>query len=205
MFNTSPGNLRTAFEPVPRRITDYLLDWKSTHEWNLPLPSAASVSSLSWGSSRPTSKRLLLSPPCTIRAVVTMFGAELRGTPWIVTFKILDRRNVAKLFQTSDPNVLCKILRTRKTLIVTFSYNTGWNIFMHSNKECIERFKFQIYWIRNIALSSNKINILTRYYFLYIVHGKSCMWLPETYVAINFVNIFNSMVSTKNQATLWLF
>jgi len=157
IFNASPGSLRTAFEPVARHITDYLLDWKSTRESNLLLPSAASVSSLSWGSSRPTSKRLLLSPLCTIRAVVTMFGAELRGTPWNVTFKILDRMNVAKVFQTSDPKFLCKILRTRKFLPVTFSCNIGWNVFMHCNKESKERLRAQNYWIHYIALSSNKI------------------------------------------------
>jgi hypothetical protein len=144
----------------------YLLVWKSADEGNLPLPSAASVSPLSWGSSRPTSKRVLLSPLCTILAVVTMFSAELRGAPWIVTFKILDRRNVDKVFQTSDPELLCKMLRSRKALIITFSCNTGWNVFMHSIKESKERFSVQIYWIHNIALSSNKINILTRYYFL---------------------------------------
>jgi hypothetical protein len=167
ILNACPRNLRTAFEPVARHITDYLWDWKSAHEGNSPLLSAASVSSLSWGSSRPTSKRLLLSPLCTIRAVVTMFVAELRGTPWIVTFKILDRMNVAKVFQTSDPKFLCKILRKRKALIVTFSRNIGWNVFMHINKESKEHLRVHIYWLHNIALSSNKVNILTRYYFLY--------------------------------------
>jgi hypothetical protein len=200
ILNASPGSLRTAFEPVARHITDYPLDWKSTHEGILLLPYAASVSSLSWESSRTTSKRLLLSLLCTIRAVVTIFGAELRGTPWIVTFKILDRMNVAKVFQTSDPKFLCKILRTRKVLTVTFSCNIGWTLSMHSNKESKERLRAQNYWIHDIALYSNKINILARYYFLYY-------WIWENWHVVsrdihccirNFVNIFYSMSSTKN-------